>query len=98
MGVDSLITPKKLDGVTNVEMIIIFPALNFQTEFKNTQPDDGKRWVVNILIWQHEKGGWVLKDITARSRKGCSRCTCNFDTDCTASERYCQNRRNLVNG
>lgn len=57
MGVDSLITAKKLDGVTNVEMIIIFPALNFETEFKNTQPDDGKRCVVNILIWQHEKGG-----------------------------------------
>jgi len=57
MGVDSLITPKKLDRVTNAEMIIIFPALNFKTEFKNVQSDDSKRWVVNILIWQHEKGG-----------------------------------------
>lgn len=57
MGADSLITPKKLGGVTNVEMIIIFPALNFKTEFKNIQSDDGKRWVVNILTWQHEKGG-----------------------------------------
>lgn len=57
MGVDSLITPKKLDGMTNVEMIVILPALNFQTEFKNIQSDDGKTWVVNILIWQHEKGG-----------------------------------------
>lgn len=57
MGVDSLITPKKLDGMTNVEMIIILPALNFETEFKNIQSDDGKTWVVNILIWQHEKGG-----------------------------------------
>lgn len=57
MGVDSLITPKKLDGVTNVEMIIIFSALNFETELKNIQSDDGKTWVVNILIWQHEKGG-----------------------------------------
>lgn len=50
MGIDSLITPKKLDGVTNVEMIIIFPALNFETEFKTIKSDDGKRWVVNILI------------------------------------------------
>lgn len=57
MAFDSLIIPKKLDGVTNAEMIIIFPALNFETEFKNIQSDDGKRWVVNILIWQHEKGG-----------------------------------------
>lgn len=57
MGVDSLITPKKLDGMTNVEMIVILPALNFETEFKNIQSDDDKTWVVNILIWQHEKGG-----------------------------------------
>lgn len=57
MGVDSLIIPKKLDGVTNVEMIIIFPALNFEIEFKNIQSDDGKTWAVNILIWQNEKGG-----------------------------------------
>lgn len=54
MGVDSLITPKKLDGVTNVEMIIIFPALNFETEFKNIQSDDGKTWAVNILIRQEK--------------------------------------------
>lgn len=43
MAFDSLIIPKKLDGVTNAEMIIIFPALNFETEFKNIQSDDGKR-------------------------------------------------------
>lgn len=61
MGVDSLITPKKLDAVTNVEMIIIFPALNFEVEFKSIQSDDGKGWVVNILIEQHEKGGLALR-------------------------------------
>lgn len=40
-----------------MEMIIIFPALNFETELKNIKSDDGKTQAVNILIWQHEKGG-----------------------------------------
>lgn len=60
MGVDSRITPKKLDGVTNAEIIIIFPALNFETEFKNIQSDDSKRWVVNMKK-EHEKGHWGVK-------------------------------------
>lgn len=56
MGVDSLLTPKKLDGVTNVEIIIIFPALNFETEFKN-------------IVWWWQNIGCKYFDMAAWKRR-----------------------------